>query len=320
MHIPVTDPSMRVFVLVLPWTEFANQKKTKKEALNLNVYRNLYYRALSAMKKNFDTRAKDLIKDGKIPPLGKVWLHYEIHPNQKGRVDTMNVGSIVDKFFSDSLTGAGIIEDDDYTRVVFNSFSFGCVVKGEAFVKVHITELEPRKERAMRVLLDQEDIQAALEAYVEERGISGATGVKLSAEDGELTAEVLFGTTATMTKSTDDEDQPPKPTKNRGGRPAGSKNKPKEDSDDVGSSASGGSGSDAEGNGDKGGNAPKTFPEDDEDDLFDKGVGQPKENPSGGSQEESSKGINGADEDAETETLSSGGVKKKASSIFDDED
>lgn len=320
MHIPVIDPSMRVFVLVLPWTEFANQKKTKKEALNLNVYRNLYYRALSAMKKNFDARAKDLIKDGEIPPLGKVWLHYEIHPNQKGRVDTMNVGSIVDKFFSDSLTGAGIIEDDDYTRVVFNSFSFGCVVKGEAFVKVHITELEPRKERAMRVLLDEEDIQAALEAYVSERGISGATGVKLSAEGGELTAEVLFGTTLAQTKTTDDEDQPPKPAKNRGGRPAGSKNKPKEDSDDVGSSASGGSGIYAEGNGDKGGNTPKTFPEDDEDDLFDKGVGQPKENPSGGSQEESSKGINGDDEDAETETPSSGGVKKKASSIFDDEE
>lgn len=318
MYIPVTDPSMRVFVLVLPWTEFANQKKTKKEALNLNVYRNLYYRALSAMKKNFDTRAKDLIKDGKIPPLGKVWLHYEIHPNQKGRVDTMNVGSIVDKFFSDSLTGAGIIEDDDYTRVVFNSFSFGCVVKGEAFVKVHITELEPRKERAMRVFLDQEDIQAALEAYVAERGISGATGVELSAKDGELTAEVLFGNSDTTMKS-DNEDQPQKP-KNRGGRPAGSKNKPKEDSDNVGNPVSGSSGSDAEGNGDKGGNAPKTFPEDDEDDLFDKGVGQPKENPSGGSQEESSKGISGADEDTRSEAVSSDTVKKKASSIFDDED
>lgn len=318
MHIPVTDPSMRVFSLVLPWTEFANQKKTKKEALNLNVYRNLYYRALSAMKKNFDARAKDLIKDGGIPALGKVWLHYEIHPNQNGRVDTMNVGSIVDKFFSDSLTGSGIIEDDDYTRVVFNSFSFGCVVKGEAFVRVYITELEPRKERAMRVLLDQEDIQAALEAYVAERGIPGATGVELSVKGGELTAEVLFGNSDTTMKS-DNEDQPPKP-KNRGGRPAGSKNKPKEDSDDVGSSASGGSGSDAEGNGNKGGDTPKTFPEDDEDDLFDKGVGRAKENPSGESLGESSKGINGDDEDAGTETVSTDTVRKKASSIFDDED
>lgn len=319
MHIPVTDPSMRVFSLVLPWTEFANQKKTKKEALNLNVYRNLYYRALSAMKKNFDARAKGLIKDGNVPNLGKIWLHYEIYPNQKGRVDTMNVGSIVDKFFSDSLTGSGIIEDDDYTRVVFNSFCFGAVVKGEPFVRVYITELEPREERDMRVLLDQDDIQMALEAFVAERGISGATGVRLSAENGELTAEVLFGTPTTTTK-TDDEDQPPKP-KNRGGRPAGSKNKPKEESDNVGGSASGGSGSDAEGDGNEGGNTSKSRLDDDDedDDLFRKGAGKPKENPSGDSPEESSKGTSG-DEDAETETQPSGGVKKKPSSIFDDED
>lgn len=319
MHIPETNATMRVFSLVLPWTEFANQKKTKKEALNLNVYRNLYYRALSAMKKNFDARAKDLIKGGNIPALGKVWLHYEIHPNQKGRVDTMNVGSIVDKFFSDSLTGAGIIEDDDYTRVVFNSFSFGCVVKGEAFVRVTITELEPRKERAMRVLLDQNDIQEALEAFVAERGISGATGVKLSAENGELTAEVLFGTpTATVKVDEEDEDLPKAP-KNRGGRPKGSTNKPKE-ADNVGGTASGSSGSDAEGNGDEGGKPSKTFPEDD-DDLFNKGAGQAKENPSEGSPGESSKGISGDEEDAGSETVSKDPVnKKKPSSIFDDED
>lgn len=317
MHIPVTDPSMRVFTLVLPWTEFANQKQTKKEALNLNVYRNLYYRALSAMKKNFEARAVRLIRGEGIPLLGKVWLHYEIHPNQKGRVDTMNVGSIVDKFFSDSLTAAGIIEDDDYTKVVFNSFSFGCVVKGEAFVKVTITELEPRKERAMRVLLDQNDIQAALESYVAEHGITGATGVRLSAENGELTAEVLFENTLTNVKS-DDEDQPQKP-KSRGGRPAGSKNKPKEDSDNVGSSTSGGFGSNAEGNGNEGDNTSKTFPND-EDDLFDKGVGKPKENPSEDSPEGSSKGIVGDDEDDITGTVSTSSMRKKPSSIFDDED
>lgn len=318
MHIPVTDPSMRVFVLVLPWTEFANQKRTKKEALNLNVYRNLYYRALSAMKKNFDSRARDLIKDQAIPALGKVWLHYEIHPNQKGRVDTMNVGSIVDKFFSDSLTGSGVIEDDDYTRVVFNSFSFGCMVKGEAFVKVTITELEPRKEH-MRVLLDQEDIQAALEAYVAERGISGATGVKLSAENGELTAEVLFGQTVALTDS-DQESESPKP-KNKGGRPAGSKNKPKpEVTDNVGTSAEGSSVGDAEGDGDEGGKPSKTFPDDDDDDLFVKGAGsKAKDNPFEESPGESSKGIGGDDEDAETPANAGDPVKKKPSSIFDDE-
>ena len=157
-----------------------------------------------------------------------------------------------------------------------------------------------------------------LEAYVAERGIPGATGVELSVKGGELTAEVLFGNSDTTMKS-DNEDQPQKP-KNRGGRPAGSKNKPKEDSDNVGNPVSGSSGSDAEGNGNTGGNTSKAFPEDDEDDLFDKGVGRAKENPSEESPGESSKEIDGDEEDTRSETVSSDTVKKKASSIFDDED
>ncbi len=321
MHIPKTDPSMRIFSLVLPWSEFANQKQTKKEALNLNVYRNLYYRALSAMKNNFEARAKKLIQQKGIPPLGKVWLHSEIHPNQWGRVDTMNVGSIVDKFFSDSLTASKIIEDDDYTKVVFNSFCFGCVVKGEAFVKVYITELEPREEKRMRVLLDQEDIQAALEAYVEEHGISGATGVKLSAENGELTAEVLFGASHTELTDSDVENSTSVPTqKKRGGRPVGSKNKPKQEvSENAGTSGSGSTGSSVEGSGNSGGNTSSPF-SDDEDDLFTKGGGKSKENPFEESQEESSQNDDSSGDTSSKETSTEGGVKKKASSIFDDED
>lgn len=312
MYFPKTDPSMRTFILDLPWSEFANQKQTKKEALNLNVYRNLYFRALSAMKKNFEARAKKLIQKKNIPSLGRIWLHYEIFPNQRGRVDTMNVGSIVDKFFSDSLTNAKIIEDDDYTKVVFNSFCFGAVVKGEAFVRVHIIELEPRNKRDMRVLLDQADVQAALEAYVEERGLSGASGVKLTVENGEITAEVLFGVnTPALTES--DEDSAPK---KRGGRPLGSKNKPKpevtEDDTPPGSGRFSGS---SEGSGQSGPGTSDTSSEDD-DDIF-SGGNKSRENPSEGSHEESSPGSDSAE--SSSTPPSTGGVKK-TSSIFDDND
>lgn len=315
MHFPKTDPSMRTFILDLPWSEFANQKQTKKEALNLNVYRNLYFRALSAMKKNFEARAKRLIQKKGIPPLGTVWLHYEIFPNQRGRVDTMNVGSIVDKFFSDSLTSAKIIEDDDYTKVVFNSFCFGAVVKGEAFVRVHIIELEPRNKRDMRVLLDQADVQAALEAYVEERGLSGASGVKLTVENGEITAEVLFGASYTDLSDSDVESSTPV-QKKRGGRPLGSKNKPKpEVNEDDTPSGSGRSGGSSEGSGQSGSHTSDTSSEDD-DDIF-SGGNKVRENPSEGSPEESSPGSESAESSS---TPPSTGSVKKTSSIFDDND
>lgn len=45
----------------------------------------------------------------------------------------------------------------------------------------------------MRILLDQDDIQTALETHVETLGISGASGVSLSVQDGEIVAEVTMG-------------------------------------------------------------------------------------------------------------------------------
>lgn len=315
MRIPVTDPSMRQFVLKLPWTEFTNKAKTRKKSINLNLYRNLHFQELSNQKNHFHTRMVTTLEE--IPPLGCVWLHYEIHPSHRGRLDTMNVTSIVDKYFSDSLTELGIIEDDDYTHVVFNSFCFGSVVRGEAYVSVTITELEPRKTR-MRVFLDNHEIQTALAAFIAESGLNGATGCKLTVQDdGEITAEVLFGVQndPRETSAVTDEDEGSKP-KSRGGRPAGSKNKPKEEvTDNVGTSGEGSSGRDAEGAGQESGGASGS----DEDDFL-KPKGGNTKNPSEDSPGESSKGSeNDSGKDAETVSTEGQEVKAKRPSIFDDE-
>lgn len=316
MRIPVIDPSMRQFVLDLPWTEFTNKKKSRRKSLNLNLYRNLHFQELSNQKNHFHDRMVTTLVG--IPSLGSVWLHYEIHPNHRGRLDTMNVGSVEDKFFSDSLTELGIIEDDDYTHVVFNSFCFGSVVSGDAFVRVFITELEPRKQQNMRVLLDEEDIQKALENFVSERGINGATGVKLAVVNGEITAEVLFGVQASHPAEQDDDDEDlPKP-KNRGGRPKGSTNKPKEEATNVGTSDQGGRGRDDEGTGEANGGSSD---DDDDDDLFKpKPKGSARENPTEDSPEESSRENNDeASDKGEDLPSEDKPVKKSRSSIFDDD-
>ncbi len=210
----------------------------KKQALNLNVYRNLHHRSLHAQKKKFEELAKKLLRG--IPPLGVITLHYEVCVETKRRLDIMNVGSIIDKYFSDSLTAHGIIRDDDYKNIPRVSFSFGGLVDKE-HVLVTITEIEKRKEsKPMRVLLDKDDIQKALTTYVAGLNIPNASGVVLSVVSGAITAEVLFDTTET--EPTPEEDTPfdaaPAPKKRgRGGRPAGSKNKPKaepKEANDVG--------------------------------------------------------------------------------------
>lgn len=217
--------SQRQFIFRLPMR--IQSSKKKKTAINLNIYRNLHFRSLSAQKNNFHKMMESLLRE--LPTLGRIILHYDICPRTKVRLDVMNVGSIVDKYFSDSLVELGKIEDDNYDFINHVSFGFGGLAE-EEHVLVTITEIEPRKENPMRILLDESEIQTALEAFVETLGLTGVTGVQLDTNDaGEITAEVLMGeATAEKPKTTRT------PTKNRGGRPAGSKNKvTKEDNDDV---------------------------------------------------------------------------------------
>ena len=177
----------RVFKLNIPIR--ANTAKNKKEALNLNIYRNLHHYSLAYQKKSFHAAVSPLLKG--LPHMNKISLHYEICPKTKRRMDIMNIGSIVDKYFSDSLVEEKIIPDDDYNHVKHISFSFGGIVLTEN-VLVTITELLIEKEsKPMRILLDEFEIQEALNDFVQSKNIMGACGVELSVDkDGKVTAEV----------------------------------------------------------------------------------------------------------------------------------
>lgn len=188
--------------------------KKRTEALNLNVYRNLHHHYLDKQKKNFHTEVKTRLAE--LPYLEQIAIHYEIFAPRNNRLDTMNVGSITDKYFSDTLVEAKKILDDNYKHIVATSFSFGGIDRMNGHAKITIYEL--KKELPMRVLLDDNDIQTALENFVAEAGITGATGVEISVKDGNLEAEVLF-------EDVPAEDNPA--PKKRGGRPRGSKNKAK---------------------------------------------------------------------------------------------
>lgn len=195
---------------------YVNVSAKVVKALNLNVYRNLHHFHLNNQKQTFHEQVKASLAG--LPKFEKICLHYQIFAPTKARLDTMNVGSIVDKYFSDTLVEAKKIFDDNYNHVVFVSFSFGGVAPMDAHAIVTIHPLE--KDQEMRILLDETEVQTALNNFVETMGIENATGVELIVEDdGSVSAEVQVGTsTTTATK--------PKP-KSRGGRPAGSKNKPK---------------------------------------------------------------------------------------------
>ena len=186
---------------------YVHVSKKNNQALNLNVYRNLHHHHLDTQKKNFADEVKPLLRDK--PRAERIWIHYTIFASSNRRLDTMNVGSVTDKYFSDTMVEAGKIPDDNYNHIVLSTFSFGGVVSigGHAIATVHI--LKPKQEKEpekMRILLDQDDIQNALNAYVKTLQFPNAdkAEVELSIEDDEIVAEVIIGEA---------------PVKNRGGRP-----------------------------------------------------------------------------------------------------
>ncbi len=135
----------------------------------------------------------------------------------------------------------------------------------------------------MRVLLDQTEIQKALEAFVQTMGLTGVQGVELTATaDGDITAEIVMGLhqpkapTHPVYRETDSSGIVVRPK--RGGRPLGSKNKPKEPEDDT-MGTTGQSGSDSNGSG-------STEPAEEEADLTEADDDTGEENNGTGSQEQ----------------------------------
>lgn len=240
---------------------YVNVSNKVIKAVNLNIYRNLHHHHLNTQKKNFTDEVKPLLKDK--PRANKIWIHYEIFAPRRGKLDTMNIGSIVDKYFSDALVETGKIPDDNYNHIVLSTFSFGGLssMDGYAIATVNIL----RQEKNMRVLLDLNDVQDALDIYVKENlNLSGASGVNIIMEDGsDPEFEVLFDDNNDDDDDSDEKedssDKPvAKPKRRRGGgRPKGSKNKPKEapekevaDVDTAGDDDSEGSSSDSDSGGD----------------------------------------------------------------------
>jgi hypothetical protein len=266
--------------------------KRNNKACNLNEYRNLHHHLLNKQKANFRDEVKSLLAP--LPRMEAVWLHYTIYKPRNVRLDTMNVGSIVDKYFSDVLVEEGKIPDDNHEHVVFNSFSFGGLARMDGHAIVQIIELK-RKDNPMRILLDQDDIQKALDAYAQTLNLGvEVSGVELSVTDeGDVEAEVTLG------------ESEPKQRKSRGGRPKGSRNKPKAE-EPVNAETD----SDASGDGTDSGGSDTPSPDSEE-----ATSGTTKGNLSGEEENQSSDSETTSDS-PETETAPSK-VKGKRSSIFD---
>lgn len=299
-----SNPTHREFRLKLPMRIQTSRKK--KTALNLNVYRNLHHRSNNALKVKFKELAEKRLEG--MPKLGRIRLHYSICPKSKRRLDIGNVGSIVDKFFSDVLTESGIIEDDDFTHLDFVSFGFGGLAKDE-HVLVTITEIEERKnmQLSMTATLSTDDLKEAVAAWISEQTSQKATAADISIE-GDVTVTATLGDTP----------ETPKPKAKRrtsaqvkADNEAAAAAKEAESNGDNDATVSGGS------DGDSGGSDQDSEAETaSETDSTQEAEAKQSKNGSAESQDESSKDDSGASAEASEASEAPVKPKKKKSSIF----
>lgn len=130
---------MKHFSVELPLS-IPIRKGTDSIALNLNVYRNLHHYQNNELKQSFTDLVQPLLAH--IPKLDKVHLHYVLHRPTRRRADLMNVVSIADKFFSDALVKAGVIEDDHDGIVLSVSGSTGDIDKARPRLVVQIIPVD----------------------------------------------------------------------------------------------------------------------------------------------------------------------------------
>jgi hypothetical protein len=235
---------------------FVEVTKTKRKSCNLNEYRNLHHHLLNKQKINFKAKVKKAIEA--LNPMDTIAIHYTIYAQRNGRMDTMNVGSVIDKYFSDALVELNKLRDDDYTNIVWISFSFGGVSKGNPHAIATITPV--RKKADMRILLEQTEVIEALLAELTEDQMQVAIGNYVRntiglepkdiviSNDDELSVEIFAGPS---TGSAPVQKTKAKPKTTRTRKPKPTPEKEPEDKADVDGSSE--TGSDDSGKGTGGG-------------------------------------------------------------------
>jgi hypothetical protein len=128
----------------LPLFVAIGKKKPKKWYLNLNNYERAHGKAINRVKHIFFHDIGWMLKAeglyGKPLPY-PVCMEYTLYPASKGRIDTNNVLSIVDKFLADALVDAGLLPDDHSGIITETIFRIGHVDKENPRARLIISEV-----------------------------------------------------------------------------------------------------------------------------------------------------------------------------------
>ena len=115
--------------------------KNKKFILNLNNYRNMYFRTLNNSKIAYKQTMQEIILDQIPVPLDKIAIQYKVFKGDRRRFDVGNVASIHQKYFEDAIVELGRLPDDRHENLPLTFFSFGGVSTDRPRVEITIYDL-----------------------------------------------------------------------------------------------------------------------------------------------------------------------------------
>lgn len=122
--------------------------KEKKFILNLNNYRNLYFRTLNKSKIYYKDYMKPQIENEVYYNLQQIAVVYKVFKGDARRFDIGNVASIHQKYFEDAFVELGKIEDDRARNIPMTVFCFGGIDRSRPRVEITIYDLKDRTDKA----------------------------------------------------------------------------------------------------------------------------------------------------------------------------
>jgi hypothetical protein len=122
-------------------TEIIIPRKTKtdkKVSLNINWYRNVHYLTNNTVKKEYNGLMLEQLK--RIRFNNEIDLSYQLYRKGKRILDSMNMYSIISKYFQDALVKHGCIKDDNDTIIKQNTFLPTIYNHGSNYCEITIVE------------------------------------------------------------------------------------------------------------------------------------------------------------------------------------
>lgn len=133
-----------VIILESPLAIKINSKR--QFILNLNNYRNAYFRTLNTAKVAYKQAMKDQILSEIYKPLDKIAIQYKVFKGDRRRFDIGNVTSIHQKFFEDAIVELGKLPDDRHENLPVTFDTFGGISTDRPRVEITIYDLTEKSD------------------------------------------------------------------------------------------------------------------------------------------------------------------------------